>query len=491
MLFSAVADAKNSAPLLRLFGLSVASSDSLGPAHIEMKARGPLGQAAQAALAASIGPTSLAFEGEIDPDLRRPSAKGSLRFASPNATPLLRAAEIVFPDFAGKLPAEFSGALSLAKAGSSLENLKGEVAGVALSGALNSDEDRLTGSIELDRLSAGTLFGLVLGPPEPAKVGALWPSLAFAPEAFDLPKASVNLIVHDLALPAPLFPPGAVAKNAHMNVETSPGLLALKNLKLDMAGGRAGGEITLRRAGGDASLDSRLAFSDIALDVPAVDGRMSGSIEAAGTGKSAEALATGLAGSGQAVIADLTIPGASPAALGRVFATFDKDAETPGAGEIGTALRQELKRGDLKAGSRAFDLAIAAGMLQISPPPSTGADAALNADFDLRRAILAQHLTFVLKAPPKDWSGPPPQVAVLIKGPFTGAPAVEIEAAALANALAARAILRESARINSYEFDIHERAFFYQRLLSERRREQERLKAAEAVSAQTAPGPAP
>ena len=71
---------------------------------------------------------------------------------------------------------------------------------------------------------------------------------------------------------------------------------------------------------------------------------------------------------------------------------------------------------------------------------------------------------------------------------------MQIDAAALANALAARAIQRESARIESYEFDIHERAFFYQRLQSERRREAERLKAqaeaAAAAAAQKAPNSA-
>ncbi len=492
MKFSAVAEAKDAAPLLRLLGLPIALSNGLGPAHIDLNAHGPLGQKAQAALTASLGPTSLSFIGEIDPDLARPSAKGSFHFSSPNAAPLLRAGGIAFPDFAAKLPAQFAGDLVLSKAGSRFDDLKGDVAGAAVSGALAlGEQNRLTGSIGLDSLSAAALFGLVLGPPEPAKAGSLWPSLAFAPPAFDLPKTSLELTIRNMALPSALFPPGAVAKNARMSVETAPGVLELRNLWLDIAGGAASGEIEVRRAGADASLASRLDFSDIAFDLPAVRGRMSGSIEAAGTGKSAEALAAGLAGSGHAVIASLTIPAADPAALGRVLAAVDKDGQTPGAGEIAAALGRELKRADFKAGSRALDVALAAGTLELSSPASPSADDALKVFFDLRRAILTQHLTFALSAPPKDWSGPPPQIAVLVKGPLSAAPAVDVDAAALANGLAIRAIAQESARIESYEFDIHERAFFYQRLLSERGREQERLGAAAeaAVGGQTAPRP--
>ncbi|MGH6797602.1 MAG: hypothetical protein ACREDI_04380, partial [Roseiarcus sp.] len=386
----------------------------------------------------------------------------------------------------------FSGDLVLSKAESKFDDLKGDVAGAAVSGALAfGEQNRLTGSIELGSLSAAALFGLVLGPPEPVKAGSPWPSLAFAPPAFDLPKTSVELTIRDMALPSALFPPGAVAKNARMSVDTAPGVLELRNLRLDIAGGAVSGEIEIRRAGVDASLASRLDFSDIALDLPAVRGRISGSIEAAGTGKSAEALAAGLAGSGHAAIAGLTIPGADPAALGRVLAAVDKDGQTPSAGEIAAALGRELKRADFKAGSCALDVAIAAGTLQLSAPGSASADDALKVFFDLRRAILAQQLTFAVNAPPKDWSGPPPRIAVLIKGPLSAAPTVEIDAAALANGLAARAIAQESARIESYEFDIHERAFFYQRLLSERRREQERLSAAAEAAAgeQTTPRP--
>jgi hypothetical protein len=64
------------------------------------------------------------------------------------------------------------------------------------------------------------------------------------------------------------------------------------------------------------------------------------------------------------------------------------------------------------------------------------------------------------------------------KGPLTN-PVRTIESANFVNTLAARAIAREAARIQAYEFDLHERAFFNQRLQSDRRHDEEQRKAEE------------
>ena len=81
-----------------------------------------------------------------------------------------------------------------------------------------------------------------------------------------------------------------------------------------------------------------------------------------------------------------------------------------------------------------------------------------------------------LHALPKGWSGPPPSVVFAFDGPPT-APKRMVDVSAFIDAVATRALARETARIEAYEFDVRERAFFNQRLLSERRREQDRLKA--------------
>jgi uncharacterized protein involved in outer membrane biogenesis len=494
MTISALAQAKDSLPLLRLFGLAPASAAAPGAAQIEIKANGPLGGAAQTAIKATLGAASVSFQGDVITDLTQPSAKGAFRFSSADAAPMLRTTGLVFPDFAARLPVIAAGDVVWSKNGFSLANLTADVAGTSLAGALNFGNqapNRLTGTIGVDEMPLAALFSLVLGAPEPAKAGSLWSSLAFAPAAFALPNASIALTIKDMALPAPVFPRGAAAKDARATLLTGPGLMDLQDLTYDAAGGRLAGEIKLRRSAADVSVESHLDFADMAIESPAVRGRMSGALDLAGTGKSADALAASLAGSGRALTSDLTIPRADATAVARVFAAFDQDDRKLGAGDIAAALASELKRADFKLKSGAFDIAVAAGMLHLAPAAgSETPGSSLSASFDLRRATLTQRLSLVLNPAPKDLSGPAPQIALLFQGPFSS-PSVQIDAAALANALAARAILRESARIESYEFDVHERAFFYQRLLSERRREAERLsKEKTEAAAQKPPNPA-
>ncbi len=480
--FSAIGEAKDSLPLLRLVGLAGETPGPLGPAHLEASAHGEPGRMARAKIAASVGAAKFAFDGEVMTDLDALSATGAMRFSSPDAAPLLRATGLVFPGFSTVVPVAASGDLAWSKTGFALDNLKAQAFGVALKGALaGSNEGRrgLTGSIDAESLPASALFALVLGAPEPVKAGALWSSLAFAPAAFELPDARIALRLHDMPLPA-ILPAALSARDASMTFAAGPGFLQMQGLAFELGSGRVAGDVTLRRTGADVSLESKLDVAELSLDLPSLQGRLSGTIDLVGTGKSADALVAGLAGEGRALIADLVVPHADPKALGRVVTSFDQDEHSLGKSEIAAALSKELKRGDFRAGSQNFDLAAASGVLRLSPSaPETAGFAGVS--FDLRRGALAQALSFIMQPPPKGWTGAPPQVFVQFKGPI-GAPAVEIDAAALSNALSLRAIQRESARIEDYEFDIHERAFFYQRLLSERRRERERLNA-EADSA--------
>ena len=482
---SALVQAKDSLPLLRLSGLAAAAT-APGAARIEIIAHGPLGGIAQTAIKATLGPTSLNFQGAVVTNLTQPSAKGAFRFSSADAAPMLRTTGLVFPDFSARMPVTAAGDVIWSKAGFSLTNLAADVAGTSLAGALDLGKqaaNRLTGTIAVNELPLAALFGLLLGAPEPARAGALWSSLAFAPVAFELPNASIALTIKDMALPAPVFPRGAAAKDARVTLLTGPGLMDLRDLTCDAGGGRLAGEIKLRHSAADVSLETHLDFADLGVDSPAVRGRMSGSLDLAGTGKSADAVAASLAGSGHALLSDLTIPQADPAAVARVFVAFDQDEHKLGAGDVAAALKSELKRADFKVKSAAFEIAVAAGVLHLAPTAGAeAADAGLSASFDLRRSTFAQRLSLALNPPPKDFSEAAPQITLLFQGPFSS-PSVQIDAAALTNALAARAILRESARIDSYEFDIHERAFFYQRLLSERRREAERLSQEKAEAA--------
>ena len=82
---------------------------------------------------------------------------------------------------------------------------------------------------------------------------------------------------------------------------------------------------------------------------------------------------------------------------------------------------------------------------------------------DLRSLALSLTTALTLRAPPKDWVGNPPSITVTWKGPFA-APQRDVDVATLVNGVAARAIARDQARIEAFQDDIRERAFFARRL---------------------------
>lgn len=486
-------DAKDSQALLRLFGPS-AAPDRLGPGHVEITARGLRGQPLDTRVKAALAGTDFDFQGQVAADLKAPSAAGRLRLAGADLTPLLRASRLALPDLTTKIPAELFGAVVWGEDGIAFHEFEGGFAGFGLDGTLAYERESrankmLSGTINIDTLSAAALFSLLLGPPEPAKAGALWSSLQFLVASFDLPAGRLGLTVRRLDLL-----PGLSARPAKMTIEIAPGLLALRDFTLKLGEGGATGALEMRREGATAALKAQVALHDYAFDLPGGRGRISANFDLTGAGRSAETLMAGLAGSGHATIADYALPNCDPSALARVFAASEQNHLGLGMSEVSQALANEFEHAALKLGTRDFDLGVASGVLRLSPAPTSNANpdsvaqdqsvtAAVSASLDLRDATLDERLTIALNAPAKDWSGPPPQIALTFKGRPLSHPIREIDATAFANALAARAIARESARIDAYQFDIHERAVFNERLLSEQQRERERLKKEEEAGA--------
>ena len=126
---------------------------------------------------------------------------------------------------------------------------------------------------------------------------------------------------------------------------------------------------------------------------------------------------------------------------------------------------------------RTAPAAMNAGVVHVGPfdLAGQGGHVSASADFDLRSQSLTVRASFAAAAGGKYWSGPPPSFTVAVSGP-AGAPARQIDAAALAAGLAAQAIARESDRIAALDADIRERAAFNRRLKAEqfmRQRERE------------------
>ena len=457
-----VVESANGAALMAQLGAPVFDAMGIGAGRIEAQTLGRAGELAEARVEARIGETTLGFSGQIGLDLERPRLEGDARFRSSDLGPMLRALMLDAPDLAAGIPAEIAGRARFADGRLTLEGLTGVVAGARVAGGLNRDDKgALTGALKLDHLSLPWLVSLALGPPQPARAGALWSDLRFAPDAFAPPPVRISLEAASATLLS-----GFVGRNAKALVEMAPGRLAISDAGVEAAGGRVEGRMTLRRDGAEANVAGQARISGLALDLPGLRGRFGLTIDFAGSGASAATLVGSLAGGGGGEAVDVRLPGSDPTAVARVAAAAEAESVGVDEASVTQALERELSRGETRLAAAKLDVGLIGGVLKVAAP-------AFEAALDLRSLSLDQR-NRVAGPPPEGWRGEWPAVEARWTGPM-GAPRRTVEAAPLVQALAARAIAREQARIEAFEFDVRERQFFYRRLRSERAREAARI----------------
>jgi len=486
---SAAIDVPDSGNLLRQFGAEVLPLDNLGRGHIEIKMKGPLDNNADTTIQATLAGLNLNFHGRLDLSSSAGpaglatnglAANGQVKLVSTDLSPMLRATGLAFPDLTARLPADLTSDLDWNAARLDLRGLKGSFSGTPLSGfltyAAQDGTKKVTGTLDLDRSSAGALFELALGAPQPVKSGFLWSHLAFNQGLPDPVPASITLRAKSFDIL-----PGLSGENAALQFEIAPGVFTFRDFTMRTGKGTMAGTLILRRDGATAAISGHLILDSYSFDLPSLQGRVSAALDIAGSGQSGLALISSLAGSGHASFTGLAVRRADPAALSRIFSEVERDKLSVDEAEIERALNRELDRGALNAGEKPFDLAVAAGVLRLNPAPVQQAEPKpgtlddFSLSFDLRTAEENQRLGLTLLTLPKDWQGSPPHLELNFKGPLSN-PTRTIEAASFVNSLASRAIAREAARIQAYEFDLHERAVFNQRLQFEHRLEAEQRK---------------
>ncbi len=475
-------DAQDSIGLLHQIGFSTLPLKNIGRGSIEVTARGS--RRLDTNISALLAGTNFTFHGSVDPDLTGPRATGMVKFASPDLSNLMRATTLGLADFTTRLPADISAAIDASGNGVALSNLSGTLAGSKIRGILAYDADKgVEGALDVDKMSLAAVLALTLGPPQQPKAGALWSDLTFA--APELNPPPTNLAMHVVNFD--LWPQTS-GRDAHFDLaiagSEAGSELGIHHLSMKISAGSAEADLILRRNGTSAAADGHLRLRDCDFDLPSARGLLTADLDLAGTGESAAALIAGFAGSGTIGIGDLVLPRSDPGALGRVFAAVEDDRLGIDEAEIDRVLLSEFGKRSLSLGEVDFGAGLAAGVLRLSEKDVAGAKIEpgvtedLQVALDLRDLTLDQQSVLSLLAVPKNWSGALPQVTLSWSGSISE-PMQSLDAATFVNALAARAIARESARIQAQEFDVHEHAFFVSRLQSERQRESERLKAEE------------
>lgn len=463
-------DAADSGQLLRQTGLATAAATAIGRGQVTLAANRDRTGATRGTLAATFGDTALNADGHGDVGgvtTARVTLKG------PNVAPLARALLIATPEAGARWPLDAAGTIAYRDGRFTSKDLAGVVVGTGFRADLAyavpaaaptgaAVPAALTGSLSVDRLPLPFLSGLVLGPLPAPKPPQIFPDTAFASALFSLPRSEIALSATAMPLTG-----STMAQNAKATLRLAPGTLTLADWTASLGTGRIGGTLTLRRDASTASLASHFDWSGLPVASPSLGGLSGGALDLAGTGSSLAGVVASLGGSGTLSVGDATLPRFDAGAIARVIAKVDaqQDSTTLDDMAIGQWLGQELDRGALPLGSVTTPVTVAAGALRVPPVRAQGVSlrAEASGSLDLAHLLLSLRATASLEPPPKDWAGSSPQIDVTWKGPFAN-PSREVGAATLVNGIAARAIARDQARIEAFQDDIRERAFFARRL---------------------------
>ncbi len=514
--------------LLRQLGLGATAAQG-GRGHIALSAAGAWAAGYDVEASGALAGADISARGHYVPTADGDEARlfGSVKLKGGNVVPLASALGLAPPG--GTIgPVEASADLTLRGERWTATRLAATIAGVrtngdlayeppakpeaapvaspdlslaeeAVSGPAGATEPQpaaVTGELSFDRLPLADLLALALGPPQPAKAGALWSEAKFAPAPLSLPPLAVRVKVGTLDLAD-----GLAARDFSTELRLDKGRLDFDDMATTIMGGAASGRATLRRDRDAATLTGALNAERLSILRPGFSGRVGGRLEFASTGKSPAALIAGLAGDGAAEFSGAELKRSDPAALDHVVARVQAPEAQIDETNIAYALGNELDRAALPIPDGPAPVTLSAGTVNLGPLPIARprGEASLGMSLDLMRLSAEAKLT--LSAPSaglKFWSGPPPTATVTVRDALE-APKRQVDAAALSAGLATQAIARESDRIAALEADIRERAFFNRRLKGERfmdkraaeiedwRAEQERLKAlAERLAAEKA-----
>ena len=463
----ATLEAPEAASLLRQLGLETVALTGVGRGRVNFSANGDPAKGLDAKLDASLAGTDITYAGRIASLASGAETIGDLKLSGRNANTLLQVLGVSAPDPAAvAIPLDLTSSFSWKAETLRFDRLVGQVGTSQVVGALTlapqtapgASASRLAvgGLLQFDRLAFSSIAGLAFGPAQAPRTGALWSDQRFGLSLATPPEVAIKLAVGRLDLVDAIS-----ASKISASLGLAPGSVTLSDLSMSVAGGDASGKVVLRRDGATAAMSGNLKFADVSVDRPFATATLDGALDFTATGQTQAALVGSLAGTGSVTVSDFRIPRADPDAVDRVVAMVEKEQVPAAEPNIRSNLGLELDKAPLSPAVRTFDANMAAGVLRLAARPGAPVETAFS--IDLRNFSVDQRLTLTGTKLPKDWNDAPPQAMILWKGPLAN-PTRTIDVSNMGNVLSARAIARETARVQALESDIRERAFFNRRL---------------------------
>ncbi len=345
-------------------------------------------------------------------------------------------------------------------------------------------EGAISGRLAVPQLDLRGLIAGALGA-TPAPAGSVW-STARLGAPVPLGGQGLALAIETAAL---TVREGQPLRDARFTLAADPDGIRIEGLSGGYGGGTVAGRLGLRREGGLAQLSGQLDLARIdlaGLTGGALTGRLSGRVEAGGSGESPARLVAGLGGAGSVTLTGASLSRFDPAAYDRVIAATGEDASESEVARLQGRLGEQLDRAAWTLGDITLPFTLAGGLARLQPFAfeRSGLRAEASGLIDLRALSADLRLALRPLGPlPKGWPGDTPQIGVAWRGPLSTLRR-ETDVGALSNAVAARALAREIERVEAFEADARERAAHSRRLRAEREMRENERKLAEFLKAE-------
>lgn len=462
---AATASGVDGVRLLGQLGVPVLPIAAGGDGRLSLTATGRPADGLTVALDLEAGPSRLDVEGQVRlPETGPMEASLETALSSPDLTDVALALGRIVPLFEGGLPVELYGRIEGLGTGLSLQGVSGTISGVAVSGNgaldLSGRRPRLTGDLTIAEADLSTLAEFGLGADAFTPVGgeAGWSQRAFSPGIADGLDANLSLAIDRLAVGA--FPVSGARGRLRLDAEG----MRISELSGGFAGGRLDGALTIRQAGGAATVGGRIAVTNADLSslvwqrdgAPVATGTLDAALELEGQGRSAAATVATLAGNGSFSIRNGTIAAVDPAAFATTLAAAD-DGLKLDEPSVRRVFEESFGAGRLVFGDLSGSVTVAAGVLRLPSLVVERPEAEVRgtASVDLAARTLAADWTLSVAAGERDLKGVYPAASLRFTGPIA-APERTLDVTPLVAFLTLRESEREARRVEALEAEVRE-----------------------------------
>ncbi|RVD38646.1 AsmA protein, partial [Mesorhizobium sp. M4A.F.Ca.ET.020.02.1.1] len=477
----------DAAALLALYGLPALPLGMLGEATTDISAKGSLsgGLATDFSLAAD--DFKAEFQGTVaDTPQQGVSAKGKVSLEGSDIEPWLMTTGVGLPGMGTGTSASLAADADFGSGLLVLSGLNGAINEAAVSGDVNVDVKdgmpHLAGALALDELDLDPTAVALFGDQSFLAGKGGWPTAPFSQKS-SLPfTADLDLTTGALAAG-----PFATAHDASLSLKLDQEGIRVSDLKARLFGGALTGLFELKNNDGTGlfSGQMKLAGADLSALLPNAGLSGSGDVSTAlsTSGKSVDAMAAALSGSGTATLRGLTIAGVNPDAFPAFVEKADSIGRDIDAAKTAGFAPEIAANGNFAAKDTEIAFTVAGGTLRAPPISLDNPAATLSADVtaNLNASTVSAKGAITYRPGDEALVGSEPAVNFSVEGPLGAADRL-FDSEPLAQFLTQRALEKEQQRVEAMQAALLEKqrlrreVRYYAALQTERDRAAEELR---------------